>query len=113
MGNFRGIVLYNIELDGNLNGVYTNNHRDLSGRILTETLRPIGDPIIEEGNEVYNYNSLYFDALEDWVDCTLKLTISNRIYTAEWSRENVVIFQGEGFRMNERQIAITYWNIIS
>lgn len=109
MGNFRGIVLYNIELDGNLNGVYTSNHPEMRARIFTETARLRDNTLIENKTEVHIYDSFYFDAVDGRVNCTLTFRITNGIYNAEWVLENGFIFVGQGFQMNERQIAVSYW----
>jgi len=108
---FRGIVLYNLELNGNLNGVYTNNLTP-NAEIFTETNRRINVKDNDnEINDIRNYDCFYYDFEEGRVDCSLRLIITNGIYRAEWIRlnEQTPIFIGEGFRMNERQIAISYW----
>lgn len=106
---FRGIVLYDIERNGFLNGVYSNNHPVATGRIFTETARLVDDTLVEGTTEVHIYESLYFD-LTEWVHCRLTFRITNGVYVAEWRLPNdEVIFRGEGFLMNDRQIAITYW----
>lgn len=111
MKEFKGIVMYNIELDGNLNGVYTNNHPALSGRILTETARVRADSQPYNGEDGrFVYDSVYIDVDNSSVNCELVFTIQNRIIDAVWSLPNGrVIFRGQGFQMNERQIAISYW----
>jgi len=106
---FRGIVLYNIERNKFLNGVYSNNHPATGGRIFTETVRLIDDSLVEGNTLVHIYESLYFD-LEDWVNCRLTFRITDGVYRAVWQLPNGnIIFRGEGFLMNDRQIAITYW----
>lgn len=109
MNEFRGIVLYNIELNGNLNGVYTNDHPITNARIFTETARLINDTLIENETKVHEYDCFYFDAVDGRVNCTLTFRITNGIYNAEWVLENGYIFRGQGFQMNDRQIAISYW----
>lgn len=111
MAEFRGIVLYDIERDDNLNGVYSNNHPITNGRIFTETARLRAPAISEGGTEIQNFDSFYFDAIEGRVDCTLIFRITNGIYTAEWRLvgEDRILFVGEGYLMNDRQIAIAYW----
>jgi len=111
MDEFRGIILYTIELDGNLNGVYTNNHPQTRGQIFTETARLNNHTFDENGTEIIVYDSVYFDPVDNRVDCSLTFRISNRIYEATWVLENGFVFTGQGFRMNDRQIAIIYWNI--
>jgi len=112
MDELRGIVLYNIERDGNLNGVYTNNHPITNSRIFTETARLI-EPITFDGTiENRIYDCFYFDAVDGRVDCTLTFRISNGRYDAEWTllNQNRPLFIGQGFLMNDRQIAISYWS---
>ncbi len=113
MEDIKGIVLYNIELEGNLNGVYTNNHSEMMARIFTETARLTENALIENGTEVHIYDSFYFDAIDGRVNCTLTFRITNGIYNAEWRLldEENPLFIGEGFLMNERQIAISYRSV--
>lgn len=111
MNELKGIVLYNIERDDNLNGVYTNN-RTLNSEIFTETARLIKPITFEEETEIQNYQCFYFDAESNRVNCTLTFRITNGLYQATWRLlgEDNPIFIGEGFLMNDRQIAISYWN---
>ena len=111
MEEFRGIVLYNIELDGNLNGIYTNNHPVTNGRIFTETARLTDDTLVEGETEVHIYECFYFDAVDSGVECTLTFRITNRIIKAAWQMrdQESPLFIGEGFQMNDHQIAINYW----
>lgn len=104
---FRGIVLYDIQRNGFLNGVYSNNHPATEGRIFTETARL--RPGIAEDAPVRIYDSFYFD-IEGGHECVLTFTITDGVYVAEWRLDNGrTIFIGEGFLMNDRQIAISYW----
>lgn len=109
MVEFKGIVLYNIEADNNLNGVYTNNHPLTNNRIFAETARFIPDESSENGEtEIRVYDCFYFDT-EGEIECTLTFSITNGIIDVVWSIGQRVIFRGQGFQMNERQIAISYW----
>ncbi len=108
MDEFRGIVLYNIERNGNLNGVYTNNHPVTESRIFTETARLVDDTLIEGNTEIHIYESCYFDAINGGVNRNLTFRISDGIINAQWSIGEQILFVGQGFQMNERQIAITY-----
>ena len=112
MNEFRGIVLYDMQLDGNLNGVYTNDHRELSGRILTETARvKLNSEPFEGMDGTFEYDAVYIDVDNTFVNCDLTLIVRNRIIKAEWRLQNQtgIIFRGEGFVMNDRQIALSYW----
>ena len=109
MNEFKGIVLYNIERDGNLNGVYTNNDSNGNARIATETARLIDDSLVEGDTEVHIYDCFYFNN-DEGINCTLTFRITNGIYRADWQlNDGTPIFIGEGFQMNDRQIAISYW----
>lgn len=106
MDEIGGIVLYNIERDGNLNGVYTNNHPITVARIFTEIARLRPGIALDAPFRIYD--SFYFDN-EGGHTCTLIFTITNGIYAAEWRLDNGIVFSGEGYQMNDRQIAISYW----
>lgn len=106
-----GIVLYDIELNGNLNGVYCND--TLGKKILTETARLIS-PIEDKLNR--EYDVIYFDVSDSYTG-KLTITDNNGLLDAIWfdiknnSTCQIVpnlIFKGQGFYMNERQIAISY-----
>lgn len=106
----RGIVLYTRLLDGNLDGVYTNNHPNTQARQLWERATLIR----EESTENFQvYNCVYQDLDNSEIVCRLTFTITNSIITAEWFLENNTnpTFRGEGFQMNENQIAISYWSL--
>lgn len=109
MEDFRGIILYNIELNGNLNGVYTNNHKDKKGEILNEIAklrtRTETDSIVEI------YDCVYFEDNSERISCTLTFTITNGIINAVWQPvdKDKPLYRGEGFKMNDHQIAIAYW----
>lgn len=111
MEEFRGIIIYNIELDGNLNGVYTNNHPEMRGRIFTETARiRINSQPYNGEDGIFVYDSAYIDIDNSFVNCELVFTVQNRVISATWNiLERGIIFRGEGFLMNDRQIAISYW----
>lgn len=111
MEKFSGIVLYDIQLNGNLNGVYTNN-RNVNAQLYTETaqLLPgfVGD-FRTTGRMVYN--CFYFDEQAGRVNARLEFVVTNGIINARWILvgEDAPTFIGQGYQMNERQIAISYW----
>lgn len=113
MNRLRGIILYDIQLNGDLNGVYTNNHPDTQARLYTETAR-LRQPFVQQYHELNMnngtmvYDCFYFDVDNQRVNCTLKFEITNSIIQATWSDNTRILFTGEGYQMNERQIAITY-----
>ena len=112
MEKLKGIVLYNIERDGCLNGVYTNNLTS-GAEIFTETakLKSKTDKKTNENTFVEVYDCFYFDAVDGRIDCTLTFTSTNGIIDAKWVLldDDRPLFIGQGFLMNDRQIAISYW----
>lgn len=112
MNELRGIVLYNIERDGNLNGVYTNNLIPNSF-IFTETARRrFSDPFDNDRNRRYDF--FYFDTNNNQQNGILTMSIdNNNIYNVDWVLDGDLnpTFRGQGFLMNDRQIAISYWNV--
>ena len=106
---FRGIILYDIQLNGDLNGVYTNNLTP-NAELFTETARFLRDASsgdFSNGNMVYD--CFYFDFEAGRVNATLVFEIQNRLIRAQWLVNDKIVFIGEGYQMNERQIAIAYW----
>lgn len=107
MRKVKGIVLYNIELNGNLSGVYTNDDPALKGKIFTEIASR--NPAKDVPSKGECYDTLYFDSGPPVVACLLFLDLQNGKYTALWEDNNSVPkYKGVGYRMNERQIAIAY-----
>jgi len=107
-----GIVLYEVELNGNLNGVYTNDA--VGKQTFRETAR-LKDKESEDEN-VKTYDVIYFDVSDSYTG-KLTITDNNGLLNARWfdiknnSTCQIVsnlVFEGQGFYMNERQIAISY-----
>lgn len=110
--DFRGIILYVIQLNGNLNGVYTNN-RTLNSELYTETAQLLPGSVGDfRTNGRMVYDCFFFDAESGRVNATLIFEIENGIINAEWIIEgqDMPTFRGEGYQMNQTQIAIAYWN---
>ena len=123
--NFMGIQLYDIDLNGCLNGVYTNI--PAKGRIYNEIARKMSSKENEELEIKYNdkivgdYNCRWFDlgnAVGGYILEIRKLEIRKReptthsVYTFRWRTKNgIPKFEGIGYKMNERQIAVSYWLI--
>jgi hypothetical protein len=105
----RGIVMYSIEGDGCLNGVFTNP--GAFGRILNEVARRRGGPLATlEGD----YDCFYFDSDDSRNDCTLTISIdpTTRQFTLRWiGLDGVTWFEGRGFRMNDRTLVAHYWSV--
>lgn len=104
-----GIVLYDIELDGCLNGVYTNDGPGVQGVIYNEVARkkktmPTGI--------AGDYDCFYFDISNARHDVDLTITPGpTRTFDFLWAENSKPIFCGVGYLMNERQIAVRYWDV--
>ena len=110
-----GIVLYDIQLNGNLNGVFTNIPAD--GNIFTETA--ILKMPLPPDNYCGIYDCFYFDrqSMNQPIqrnDVELKISCSRHrgTYSFLWTNLNGnAIFEGTGFLMNERQFAVNYFPV--
>lgn len=111
MKNLKGMVLYDLQLDGGLTGVYTNNHPTTSGNILTEsaTLRSAQGGLRGDGRMEYRCNWLEQNGVS--VAGILIFDIRNGMISAKWTIDGDLqpTFEGYGFQMNDKQIAISYW----
>ena len=104
--DFNGVVLYNIELDGCLNGVYTNT--GAKGEICNEINKKRSDT---ENNDSIDeilgtYDCKYFDQ-----SGTLKIDthpLDKRIYHFNWDIKGNE-HEGVGYKVNKEQIVVTYW----
>jgi hypothetical protein len=113
--NFSGIILYDIEMDDCLNGVYTNIPD--GGVILNECCRKKTDsPKIESDRIIGHYASHWFDMDSNPVNGTLEITNHSykeekqlKVYSFLWKEGSNIVFRGVGYKMNHNQIAVTYW----
>lgn len=106
----KGIVLYDKQLNGKLNGVFTNNDPNNNAEIFTETARLNPNRICENGGNWYEV--FYFDGNNGKTFGEMNLyKNSHNMYIAEWYVNANIIFKGFGFDMNERQIAINYQSL--
>lgn len=105
----RGIILYDIQLNGDLNGVYTNNLTP-NADLYTETARLLEFTGDFRTNGTRIYDCFYFDAEAGRVNARLEFEINNGIINASWiiDGNEEPAFVGQGYQMNERQIAIAY-----
>jgi hypothetical protein len=109
---FHGIILYDIELDGRLNGVYTNYFNQ--GCINNEILRPqkVSDKLNCHSDIDGPYDCSFFDVNYAQISCELQIKlIAMNSYSFEWKDKDCRnIFEGVGYKMNNRQIAVHYWS---
>jgi len=103
--DFFGIVVYSIEKDGCLNGLWTNTAN--KGEILNEIAKKNdGNYNCIDGNYIVTYiehcNREVFSG---------KLKIihnSDNSYRLEWEIDGVIKFLGEGFIIGNR-LVVSYW----
>ena len=121
---FNGIVLYNIERDGCLNGVYTNEQA-YTGRIYNEIARRQNQDKhykieSEEGKRACcnidiegHYDCQYFDVNNEYCRCELEIKrdpiTAHNVYRFYWRGKNGRDFEGIGYQMNHNQLAVSYW----
>ncbi len=108
-----GIVLYDIELDGCLNGVYTNEHPTVDGNIYNEINRR-QDKVKGDNWDINGvYECFYFDLNNQRINATLTISYAQgrtNTYNFVWREigQTVDSFTGIGYKMNPRQIAVHY-----
>jgi hypothetical protein len=106
---YMGIILYNIQRDGCLNGVYSN--LGVRGEIYNEICRR-KDNVIP--GILGAYYSMWFDQGNDCIsDRELNIRLHNNtpgIFEFEWTVAGAINFVGIGYQMNDTQIALTYWD---
>lgn len=104
-----GMALYNIERDGCLNGVYTNQFAE--GVIFNEIARFNGKH--EPGAIVGNYKCAWFERSSNAVEKKdLEITQSDEgLLTFRWRVGGEVRFEGTGYQMNDTQIAVSYHRV--
>ncbi|MBS1596392.1 MAG: hypothetical protein JST90_18920 [Bacteroidetes bacterium] len=106
--NYMGIILYDIQRDGCLNGVYTN--LGIHGEVFNEVCRKQkGQPQGLCGR----YDCMWFDLNNERIS-DRELNVTPRInapgiFEFEWVVGGKVNFVGIGYQMNYKQIALTYW----
>jgi hypothetical protein len=108
----RGVILYDIQLNGNLNGVYTNN-RTPNSELYTETARLLPGSVGDfRTNGRMVYECFYFDAESGRVNARLEFEIINGLINARWfiGNDQNPTFTVQGYQMNQTQIAIAYWS---
>jgi hypothetical protein len=113
---FDGIALYNIEMDGCLNGVYTDI--EANGVIFNEINRKKKYSEAKSSDIIGDYDSLSFDRISKkskrnkYCRGSLKITKYNKAYSFKWiNSHDVPEYEGIGYKMNTTQIAVTYWTV--
>lgn len=107
-----GIALYSIELNGCLNGVYTND--GLDGEIFNEIARMKNQKKMMSNEICGEYECFYFDGIDGRAGWSLIIEYKNpqgktNEYIFTWKNKiGNTTFIGSGYKMNERQIAVHY-----
>jgi hypothetical protein len=106
------IILYNIELDNCLNGVYAEEV-SFHGAIRNEIAIKVGGPAFPDLKGKYNVR--YFEAPLDAREAIMSIDVSPlapKVFLVHWSHtDGTPLFEGRGYLMNPKQIAIHYWAI--
>lgn len=110
----RGIVLYSIEKDGCLNGVYANEQPPDAGIIFNEMARKIQKTVTKGKDPIEGvYECSYFETDSARRDVQLKIdgrSPAANVFDVLWIDPvtSLPIFEGVGYKMNERQFAVHY-----
>jgi hypothetical protein len=109
----KGIVLYEIEMNGCLNGVYTNERAGPNGgEIFNEIARLPQAPNDWPCDLSGTYDCFYFDLANERGNGTLQITSTGNIHRLMWrNMHGVPLFEGDGYCMNARQLAVRYQSV--
>lgn len=104
-----GIAIYTIELNGCLNGVYTNEHNNTNGVIYNEVNRIKTTKTLGKDGVSGIYDCFYFDLKNFRVEAELQIDFINNIYYFTWrDLFGKILFKGVGYKMNDRQVVVHY-----
>ena len=102
----KGIICYQIEQDGCLNGVFSNEIID--GHIYNETANKITDNFDEL---IGDYNCYYFNDGSSHSNVKLKIRLKEgkrKTYKVKWESENKTVYKGTGYILNEKQFVVQF-----
>lgn len=108
-----GMVIYEIMNDGSLKGSWADTHYGTQQKTMLEIAMPVEEKNV--GDDIDGkYTDTYIQGANDSV--TGVLTISKQwndgTYELEWrGKENKQKYTGIGFKIGEKQIAVTYWKV--
>jgi hypothetical protein len=103
----RGLCLYNIEKNGCLNGVYTND--DARGVIFNEIAQVHPKGKVDPKTGIADrYNGYYFDTRG--VASEIHVRLLNGQYELDWVVGAKIAFKGKGYLMNPTQLVVQYWS---
>lgn len=104
-----GVCLYTIELDGCLNGLFTNE--GARGKVFNEICRKRPEDPPRE-TLLGTYDSVYFDEEGNTYPFELAITTFQNIpnvFQFDWRNDtNNVVFSGIGYLISARQVVVRY-----
>ncbi len=101
-----GVILYNLEMDGCLNGVYTN--QGASSEIYSEILKKKPKAAKVDDILFSDYDCQFMDN-DGPHYCEVKMKKHKYgYYILEWFEHGDLNCRGIGYRMNDRQIVVYY-----
>lgn len=112
MGQFHGIIMYEILENGNLlNGIYTNTHSSPPFVIDSEILSKEN---FDNSGVLGEYKGRYIETNPDpsiVTHCTVTITRRGAAYIFVWTNEmGERIWEGIGLRADSNHIAVSYIN---
>ena len=106
------MILYTIEKDGCLSGIYTNEHQNGPGKISGETARKKDDSSLPTNLEGI-YDSVFFEhGNPNAEQCELEIDCKNIPFTLAWKKPNAKqpLWEGYGYKMRDNLLVVHYWS---
>lgn len=116
MPTFEGVVVYTIERNGCLNGVYANNAQPLPNHVYNEIAKRKKDA---ETNKEHPLVGTYLCSWIEWsnngdiiVNGVLTINWVGTCYSLEWrDNNNNILFIGKGFQTGDYQLTVRYEDV--
>lgn len=110
MPTFEGVVVYTIERNGCLNGIYTNNHPNTRQQVFNESARlPRGERInLEELDGTLVFDTTWIDLNNEIVNGRLEITSRANDYLVNWFYDNGGTYTGIGFLLRDDMFVVRY-----
>lgn len=106
----KGLILYTIEKDGGLNGIYTNEAGKAPGEIFGEIAKKRKSDNPSPGIQGI-YDSVYFEhGNPNAEQCELEINCNSVPFTLSWKKHSSrkVIWQGYGYQMRQDLLVVHY-----
>ena len=104
--NFNGIILYEIDKDGNLKGFHTNEFLDGNINLEIAKKETCDLKIIGTYHSTFYKGELQIKNVK--LDVQIKAEKSNT-FKFLWTENNFPIFKGIGYVLGENQIVVYFW----